>query len=194
MRLFVGIPVEGELQAAVAALLKGFRSQLPACRWTPPENLHFTLRFLGDLAETNFSKVTEWFDACVAGSQPGQLELGQPGWFDRRDQTVFWLGLREPEWLKTLAQRFTAPVLNVPLEARDFVPHLTIGRLRRGACSHRRLATFLKSYQCANVPDALQTVTRVVLFESRLTGEGAIYQELRSFQPQQTRLRPAART
>ena len=181
MRLFVGVPVEGELRTAITSSIKALRLQLPGCRWVPAENLHLTVRFLGDIAEGNLPQVGEWFDACAAGCALGPLQLAMPGWFERRDQMVFWLGLRDSEWLGALAQQFAAPLLSIPLEERPFVAHLTIGRCRVTGAVRHKVKTFLQRYEQMPVPDCLQTVTRVVLFESKLSGEGAAYRALRSY-------------
>jgi 2'-5' RNA ligase len=108
-----------------------------AVRWTRPEAIHLTLRFLGDTA---VERLPEWFaalDSVAAKMAPFELRLGGLGCFpNRRQPRVIWVGLQDDEHrAESLAEAIEAEArrLGWPSEARPFRAHLTLGRLKDGA-------------------------------------------------------------
>lgn len=180
MRLFVGIPLEGQTHQTLAALLPEFRRRLPSCRWVHPENLHLTLRFLGEIPESARPEVQTWFRDGVATPGFWPLELDKTGSFQNRDRIILWCGVRAVAWMTELASRLSAPVAGVSAEARSFTPHLTLGRYRVEASERRRFREFQAYYEALHLPPVQQAVVRIVLYESRLTPSGAVYRELLS--------------
>jgi len=178
MRLFVAIPLEGETHQLVAGLLPELKRRLPSCRWVKPENLHLTLRFLGEVPEAALPEVRGWFQQAVATVKFGPLELEGTGSFKHRERMVFWCGVRAADFLLPLADRLSGPVAGVPAEPRPFAPHLTLGRYRIAAREQRQLAAFQEYFAALRLPQTRQTTVRLVLFESRLSPAGATYHEV----------------
>jgi 2'-5' RNA ligase len=181
MRLFLGIPLEDALRAELGKRLRGFAKEFPACRWVPVENLHVTLRFLGEVEEAEVAEVRDWCDAQLADAQFSELRLGRHGWFERRERWVFWVGLEQAEWIQAVAARLAGPVASVQAEEREFAAHLTIARWTPKP-RERRDASALRD-RCVELPplNLVQSRTRVVLFRSQLSPGGAVYHELASW-------------
>lgn len=178
MRLFVGIPLEDEIRAALSVLLPELAQRLPSCRWVNPDHLHLTVRFLGEVPDSWLPEVQQWFQQNVSAGEFKPLKLAGTGCFKHRGRLVFWCGVRAGGWLAELADRLSGPVACVPAERRPFVPHLTLGRCRLEEGEPAQLAEFQKVFNQWPLPRAQQTTLRVVLYESQLTPTGSVYREL----------------
>jgi len=122
----------------VAEELDGLRQRLavrlPGLRWVAPANLHFTMRFFGDLTGEEVARVGEVADAVAAEAVPFPVELQGlgvfPGWGRPR---VLWAGCgRGAPVLEAMARTFERRLRAVGLGEADkpFVAHLTLGRWR----------------------------------------------------------------
>lgn len=90
------------------------------------------------------------------------------------------MGLCECVWLEEAAARLAGEIAGSRPEARGFVPHLTIGRLRLRPKERTRFEAFLGIYDAAPVPSVRAEKSRFVLYESRLASGGPAYREIRS--------------
>ena len=136
VRTFVAIELPAGLRDALGSIPAA--ASLPAgtsVRWTPPENLHLTLRFLGDTPEEQLPPLADALDAVAAGAASFELELGAAGAFpEARNARVLWVGLDDADRrLRRLRNQVEAAVrgLGWKREGRRFQPHLTLARLRR---------------------------------------------------------------
>ncbi len=168
LRAFLAVELSPAARRAVAELLVELRAAPGAdrVRWVRPENLHVTLRFLGDVPRDRVPALAEGVRCEVAGLPPFALRLGAPGWLSGR---VFFLELLPAAPLVALAEAVERGVVaaGAEPEARPFRPHLTLGRLRRGGRPGVTSAVTAESDPFA--------VEEVVLFESRLLPGGAHY-------------------
>ncbi len=116
-----------------------------AVRWVDADNLHLTLRFLGDTDEQALPRLTDGLDAIGAQHRGFPLTVAGIGCFPNlRRPRVVWAGLEDPqEKLGPLQEDVEGMVqgLDWPAESRPFRPHLTLGRVREGkGRGHRPLA------------------------------------------------------
>ncbi len=183
MRIFTAVTLDPASRETVAALAGGLRRSwtfaAPAVRWVPAANLHLTLRFLGNVDGSGVSAVraalaSEWTHT------PFQVSLGPAGFFPPRGiPRVIWLdvcdGADELRALRRELDRRLAAI-GYGEEGAPFRPHLTIGRLKRGAQPRRRAIG--RAVTSIDVPEIRWTVDRVVLMESRLSSEAAVYHEV----------------
>ena len=126
-RLFVAIDPPEEIRAQVA----GICNSLPYARWTPPEQLHLTLCFIGEVNGTTFLDIIEALETITA--EPFPLQLRGVGFFPPRGlPRVVWAGIEQSEPLMILQRKITTRLfhLGVTLENRKFAPHLTLARMR----------------------------------------------------------------
>ncbi|MGZ8786163.1 MAG: RNA 2',3'-cyclic phosphodiesterase [Acidimicrobiia bacterium] len=178
-RLFVAVPLTGEVRSALAAHLMEATSNrpLPGKPVRPP-NWHLTLRFLGSTDGVAYDR----FLAALAGAERGgpfSVTFGGLGAFPRPVRaTVLWLAIeRGADRLDRLAalSEGAAQQAGFPPEDRPFHPHLTLSRVR----PHQDLRPLIEHVSVFRVP---LPVDRLVLFRSHLSRVGATYEELENFE------------
>lgn len=126
IRLFVAI----ELPASLRERLWRACCDVPGARWTEPEQMHLTLRFVGEVDELVFRDVEAALDEVRAA--PFDLRVHGVGHFPPRGEPrVLWAGLARSEPLVALQKRVEAAVERggVPRDGRRFSPHVTLARL-----------------------------------------------------------------
>lgn len=182
IRAFVGIPLETELKSAVLNLQKQLqdRSGANAVRWTRPEQLHLTLKFLGNVSTEALPKLKAALSQSCRDIAQFHLTLATLGAFPSLQRaSVIWIGLRgELATLKELQMRIeeSAGEFANHSEDREFHPHLTIGRVKAPGRTPRALEDALRA--SAEVELGEWRVTEVKLVQSKLSPQGSIYTPL----------------
>jgi 2'-5' RNA ligase len=181
MRLFVAVLLDPALRPAAERVRDDILRLCPGAvrgiKWVEPRNLHFTLKFLGEVPEAKFAHVAAALER-LRDSEAFDIHLEGVGAFPNlRSARVVWVGISEgADRLAALAARVEDALADAgfPREARAFSPHLTLGRVRD---SERvpALKTALEALRCANF--GVQRVESVVLMESRLSPKGPTYTE-----------------
>lgn len=175
LRLFVALEVPAAVRSALAAWGEGVVGLEAGLRPVAADGLHVTLCFLGGVSA---SLVPEILAACaVVEARPAaELSIGQPLWLPRRRPHVLAVSLSDAGGRLAAAQSLVAGALAdggfYEPEARPFLPHVTVARVRRAARIRARELS-------APEPTAFVGET-VTLFESRLGGGGARYEALGS--------------
>jgi 2'-5' RNA ligase len=133
LRLFVAIPLPEPLRAAIGRLQGRFRREGVRAGLVPPENLHLSLQFLGDVPSALLPPLHQQLAAVATRFNPFELTVGQLGRFGPPDSPrVIWLGTTEPEVLGqlALAVRQAAQQVALTLDERPFKAHITLARVR----------------------------------------------------------------
>ena len=134
MRVFLGVFPSAEAQAAAAGLIERLRRPGDGVSWVKRENLHYTLRFMGELGESGLARFAEAARAGVAGHRSFEAALGEAGAFPSPKRArVLWLGLaRGGEALTVVADAVEQALRGWGFDRADhrFTAHLTIGRVR----------------------------------------------------------------
>ena len=191
MRLFLAVDLPLPLLQQVATgveKLKKSTGSGKGFRWLPPENIHSTLKFLGDVEENLLDQLS----SCCAAIKwfPFSVELGGSGYFPSlRRPRIFWQGFSAGiDGMRGLLARveLCAAGIGVPKEGRPYTPHLTLARIkplknRGGGDSFRQLQR--------EADDLLPmggsfSVAAFSLYQSQLTPAGARYQRLDTFSAQ----------
>lgn len=178
IRAFVAVPVEDPVTRRRLAGARSLVPRLHGVRWIPEGQLHFTLKFLGEIAE---ERVASARSATVraAASAPFRLALEGLGAFPPRGPArVLWAGCGEGAGaLSRLADAVEAAFLaeGFPPEERPFSPHLTLARVKDPDAG-RRISRALPSIPAE--PFGVVAVSSLVLYRSELTPRGAEYDEL----------------
>ncbi len=165
-RLFVAIDLPALVQEDLAAMFCG----LPGARWTAPEQLHLTVRFIGEVDSSRFRDIREALG--TVHSHPFSLHLEGLGFFPPRGQPrVLWAGVGKSEQLLQLYRRLEATLVRAGLEpeGRKFAPHITLARLRNTPAS--RIGGFIAAHSLLVTADF--PVNRFVLYASVLNGRSA---------------------
>ncbi len=175
MRLFLAVFPPAAVQRAAFACIEALRRPGDGVSWVKPENLHYTLRFLGELGEDGARRAGEAAGEAAAQSRAFAAALGGLGAFpDARRARVIWAGMSEgAEALVTLARDLDRALAKRGFGAADkpFSAHLTLGRVRTpGTDWSAALAA-----QRVAAPQAGFGVERICVVESRLSPGGSIY-------------------
>jgi 2'-5' RNA ligase len=180
VRLFIAIDIPENIRTGFASLLKEFRAVAPQAKWVRAENLHVTLKFLGETEPAKLGALQNVL-AGVRSPAPVNLEFRGLGFFpNEKRPRVFWAGMEASPNLKTLAADIdqAAHRLGFPLEARPFTPHLTLARFSLpGIPPKLLLAVNEKKAQSFG---SLRT-QELHLIESKLKPTGAEYTTLQTF-------------
>lgn len=130
MRLFIAIEIPENIRTGFVSLLKEFRALAPRLKWVRAENLHVTLKFLGETDSAKLGALQSVLSG-IRSPEPVKVEFRGLGFFpNEKRPRVFWAGMESSANLKTLAGDMdqAAHRLGFPLEERPFTPHLTLAR------------------------------------------------------------------
>ena len=179
MRLFIAIDISSEVRIKLQQLQQELKEVFSGARWVRIDNIHLTLRFLGDTSKGKLSELENTLrSACVSHGEI-QLEHRGLGSFPSAEYPrVLWVGLREiPEGLLELQTKMEKAVQGEGFEAvtRPFHPHLTVARIGR---RHNKRLVFSKYVDRSFG----ETITKeVVLYRSRPYMGGVRYKALERF-------------
>ena len=168
-RLFVAIDLPDEVKNAVDGIVG---RDLPGARRVPREQLHLTLRFIGDADEQIFQAVKNEL-ASVRGT-PFSLIIKGVGHFPpKREPRVLWVGIEESLPLRDLQKNIEQSLINAGITAdeRSFSPHITIARLRETPLA--KVATIEERHRQFSAGPF--PVEEFYLYSSMITREGAIH-------------------
>jgi 2'-5' RNA ligase len=133
MRLFTAIDIPAGIEDRLSALLDGLRPTAQAgLSWTPPENLHVTVKFIGEWPEARLNELNQAL-AAVPCRGPIDIAVRELGWFpNERNPRVFWAGIEAGPELAALAHKTEQALAGIGVAAEDraFHPHLTLARRR----------------------------------------------------------------
>lgn len=172
MRLFVALSLPESVREDLSALANG----LPGARWVPPENMHLTLRFLGEIDGRDARDVD---DALAAIRVPGfDLRIAGVGTFgEGRKLRALWAGVESNPTLTRLRDKVEQAVIRVglPPESRKFKPHVSLARFKTNGTTppQEKLYKYLADhalFKCPAFP-----VESFTLYSSFLSSNGAIY-------------------
>ena len=178
MRAFVAIFPPPELQAAVTGALETVQRLDDKVRWVRPENIHLTLKFLGNVQEETLGNLGAALEETCAGHKPFDIGLVRLGAFpSARRARILWIGVDAgSDQLRALAADLESALipLGFEREKRAFTPHLTLGRIRSRPVNFDGLPTTIGG-------DLRFRVRHIELIESSLSPEGAIYRTIQAF-------------
>jgi len=180
VRLFVAIQIPADIRSAFAAFLKELAALAPRVKWVRAENLHVTLKFLGNTDPAKLAPLQKVL-ASVHSPEPVALDFHGLGFFpSEKRPRVFWAGMESSPNLKSLAQDVDRAVhqLGFPLEDRPFAPHLTLARFNLPGMP-AMLSTAAKENATRSFGSF--TAREFHLIESKLKPTGAEYTTLQSF-------------
>lgn len=186
LRLFVALPVPSEIKSSFATAQSRLRDLLPrgSASWTRPENMHLTLRFLGDVSSSQLEPLTAKLAAATAGFGALPLVAERLGCFpDLRYPRVVWAWVHDAaDRLAEFQQRVvtaTNDYASSPPESR-FVGHVTLARLRQiKRPEAETVAAFVNG--AVNQRFGEWTVDRLELIRSELAPSGSRYTTLATF-------------
>ena len=182
LRLFVAVELPANVRQRLADVADELRGMgLERLRWVRPENIHITLKFLGETPAERRPQIEDALRAAAEGVATHELTLGELGKFGgRQNPRVLWVDLRgEVDALKALHKRVDARIapLGFPSDERPFAAHLTLARVPQDLA--KKVARSLaEAIEAVKVPDLPIPVREIVLMRSELRRQGPVYTRL----------------
>jgi 2'-5' RNA ligase len=180
MRLFVAIELSEEIRKRLVAIQETLRAHAPRLNWTRAENLHLTLKFLGEVRDADVPRLTEAL-ATVRASAPIEISATHVQCFPPSGRIrIISAGMPRVPALLRLAGDIDDACLaaGFPKEGRPWTPHITIGRAKEPL---RPVLRSRLSPAAGQLPSPTMRVDRFVLFSSKLSQASASYAPIASF-------------
>ena len=174
MRLFVGIPLPEDVRARLGKLKGG----LLGARWVEPENLHLSLRFIGEVPGGDEADIDEALATIEAPGFP--LALSELGFFDRRRRVhAVWAGIGMSEPMVRLRAKVEQALVRLGHEPghRKFKPHVTLARMKNGSAAD--VSRYLEAHNGFSTGPF--DVGCFTLYRSHLGHSGAHYEALADY-------------
>lgn len=172
-RLFVALHPPEQVRDALLDTMEG----VVGARWQDADNLHVTLRFIGEVDRHLFADIVTTLESVPF--RPFALRLSDVGHFEgKRRARAIWARVEPSEELRTFQHsvELACRRAGLPPETRKFVPHVTLARLNSGSGD---IANWLLANGTFTAP--LWNIEQFFLFESDLTPQGALYQKISEF-------------
>jgi 2'-5' RNA ligase len=183
IRSFIAIELPSELKLELTQLEAKLKTEKqPGVKWTNPDSIHLTLKFLGNIAADRSREITGAIEAAAQGITPFRLKAKELGVFPNlRRVQVAWVGISgEVDKLSQLQKRLESNLASLGFtpESRPFTAHLTLARLSDRIPSDERqrfgqLITNARFESNHNIE-----VDAISLMKSQLTRAGAIYSRI----------------
>jgi len=179
MRLFTGLDLSVEAVASLDGLVEQLRPTA-RLRWSPPANLHVTIRFIGEWPEERLAELRTVL-AGLPRHAPIGIQIRKLGFFPNpHSPRIFWAGVDAGPDLATLAgetDRALEP-LGLAAEGRPYSPHLTLGRVKDPVPMQplREAIAALPSLDFGSY-----TAPSFFLYQSRTGPSGSVYTKLAEF-------------
>lgn len=183
IRAFIAIDLPSDLQDRLGVLSYELKQRLlkVPIRWVQPENIHLTLKFLGDVSVANLELLKNILATEVVDHKPFEISVGGVGVFPNlRRPRVIWTGVEAPSVLEAIRRgiEMETSKLGYASESRPFSPHLTLGRVARNAEAdhYAQLREVIKNSRVGFL--GVARIEAVHLFRSDLRPGGAVYTRL----------------
>jgi len=182
VRCFVCVEVVNQLNIGQIETILDKLSTFKGIRPVKPNQLHLTLKFLGEVEEKRLAEIEKELHSIKLHFF--ETELSHMGFFpNERRPRVIWIGLSEGKsQLTTLAREIDERLSKIgfPKEKRKFSPHLTVGRIKKlYPDEQQKVVEYIHSID--SVVGKKEVIKSFILKKSTLTPQGAIYENLAEF-------------
>ncbi|MEW6367001.1 MAG: RNA 2',3'-cyclic phosphodiesterase [Acidobacteriota bacterium] len=179
MRAFIALPLPAEVKAHLAIISdKLDRTAAGSMRWVKSEQIHLTLKFLGEIDDGKVPAISAELKRIAPEFAPWRARLtGVGGFPGGSSPRVIWVGLEDGGTSEVLSSRVEEAMesLGFERESRAFTPHLTLGRRKPGRKSG---GIGRESFGRIIVEPIEFVFSRIVLFQSTLLPTGAVHREV----------------
>jgi len=181
IRTFISIPIPKDVRSKKNMLYSTLEGSPSKINWVKNEQLHLTIKFLGNTPESLFHEIKTEILQVVSKMRQFDLTIDNTGCFPVPERPrVLWLGINgNIVALKNLFMTIEKKMerMGFPLESQEYFPHITLARVKYPQKFTPDISTFLKSSY-----DPIDfTVDRVQFLSSELLPSGTLYTLLGSF-------------
>lgn len=175
MRLFVAIEFSDRVRSALGEVQASLAPKCDGVRWVPPEQVHLTAKFLGEVPDRDVNRVAEAVARAAAKAVPCDMEISGCGCFPPRGGVrIVWAGGSEKTGSLAQCVEFVEgelEALGFHKERRPFSPHITIGRVRDDRSGGRLRSTV----EAHTFPSLEEEISSITLMSSVLSPKGPTY-------------------
>jgi RNA 2',3'-cyclic 3'-phosphodiesterase len=182
LRAFIAVEIPLEIKKAIAAEIANLHNGAGhAVRWVAVENIHLTLKFLGEISPASVVLLSQMLQAECNQHTPFDITVSGLGCFPSSHRPrIIWIGLNVPPELNRLQHKLEAATarMGYTVEDKPFSPHLTIGRVREQAvpADLNNIHSALEKLHVGSL--GTFTAQAVHLFKSDLKPAGPVYTSL----------------
>ena len=189
MRAFIAIELSDEIRKILSQIQSHLKYSAADVKWIEKNNIHLTLKFLGDITEKKCENIKSVLDKIAKNTKSFELSLKVskevPGTFigafpNINYPRVIWVGLdkgvkESTEIMVRIDEELSK--IGFEKESRPFAAHLTIGRVRSPK-NKEALKEKMLSYDPQPIVHSSQSASSIILFQSTLMPKGPIYTKL----------------
>ncbi|MGD0336448.1 MAG: RNA 2',3'-cyclic phosphodiesterase [Candidatus Omnitrophota bacterium] len=184
MRAFIAIELPEEIKRHLAKLEEQLKETGADVKWVHPENIHLTLKFLGEIDEEKAQTITGIMEAVTKENPAFTINISSLGAFPKIEYPrVIWVGVdKGDKEAKEIAHNLEERIekLGIPKEERLFQSHITLGRVRSPA-NRGGLVQKLRELTAAVTEKSMEfPVAGITLFKSTLQPTGPVYEALKT--------------
>ena len=184
MRTFIAIELPKQIKEQLAELEEQLKETSADVKWVQPENIHLTLKFLGEIDEEKTQKITGIMTAVAKDNPAFTINISSLGAFPKIEYPrVIWVGVdKGDKETKEIAHNLEEKIekLGIPKEERAFSSHITLGRVR-SPTNRGGLVQKLRELTAAVTEKSMEfPVAGITLFKSTLQPAGPIYEALKT--------------
>lgn len=181
IRAFIAFELPENIISSIRDVQEGMQSYGFKVRWVQPENIHLSLKFLGDIHEADIKKIGAAITGTAKKMTPLSIAAKGIGVFPGMKRSrVIWIGLTGEMGRLIALQKMLDEELGAigfPKEKRPFKGHLTLGRVK-GKLNPERFIAAMKKFQ--EFKSETFAADNVFLFKSDLRPTGSVYARLMS--------------
>jgi len=173
------IAIDINVTPNILKFLKDITNSNADVKLVEPQNIHITLKFLGEVEEVNIDDIEQIIKDSVKEIEPFTIKLSGTGVFPNQNYIrVIWIGIKDAEIIETISRSIDERLsqLGFKREKRGFSAHLTIGRVKT-AKNKQLLLKAIEDYKDSEF--STQEINSIKLKKSDLTPKGPIYTTLR---------------
>lgn len=180
VRAFMAVDLDSRLSSKIQEVQRELKKTDAPLKIVEPDNLHFTLKFFGDISPSQANVITSIIQDKLENYQSFPLHIKGTGVFPHMGyMRVIWLGIEDPQCFSRLQMDLDQEFVKMGFKKeRSYIPHLTIARVK-GPQNKEILAETIKKMQ--EIEIGHMTVEKLVLKKSELTPVGPIYTDVKEF-------------
>ncbi len=179
IRAFIALPLSPSIKKKISQLQNHLGKLNCPVRWTNPENIHITLKFLGNITSQQILLLKETLKHIQTVTDSFEIQLSELGAFpNRKNPRILWINITQGSCeIIQIAQSIEDQLkdLGFVQSVKSFAPHITIGRIR-DLQRTRKLSHTIKNQIIP--PDCQDTINEILLFKSNLSSKGPIHTKL----------------
>lgn len=183
MRTFIAADFPVEIVENIRTTLSYLKAQTPGhdLKWVASENLHLTIKFLGDIAESRLENIKTIFQDELRGQNEFLVTVEGLGFYpNAQHPRVVWFGITPEQTLKQIHRKLDIALqkIDVHTDQRGYSPHLTVARVRRNVDQQtiKKIGETLSKFKVDPLGSAV--INQIKLYQSKLTPQGPVYSPL----------------